>query len=45
MSVTGERGGTPQRVSTALSEIVTGMATAIAINAAVVRQQATVTVT
>jgi len=38
MSVTGERGGTPQRVSTALSDIVTGMAAAIAINAALVRQ-------
>ena len=41
MSVTGEKGGSPQRVSTALSDIVTGMAAAIAINAAVVRQQAT----
>lgn len=41
MSVTGEKGGSRQRVSTALSDIVTGMAAAIAINAAVVRQQAT----
>jgi crotonobetainyl-CoA:carnitine CoA-transferase CaiB-like acyl-CoA transferase len=41
MSVTGARGGSPQRVSTALSDIVTGMCAAIAINAAVVKQQAT----
>ena len=40
MSVTGERGRAPQRVSTALSDIVTGMAAAIAINAALLRQQA-----
>lgn len=41
MSVTGAKGGSPQRVSTALSDIVTGMCAAIAINAAVVKQQAT----
>ena len=41
MSVTGERGGAPQRVSTALSDIVTGMCAAIAINAALVRQRTT----
>ncbi|MGQ4598906.1 CoA transferase [Nocardia sp. R6R-6] len=40
MSVTGAKGGSPQRVSTALSDIVTGMAAALAICAAVVRQQA-----
>ncbi|TQL24662.1 MULTISPECIES: CaiB/BaiF CoA transferase family protein [Streptomyces] len=39
MSVTGERGRSPQRVSTALSDVVTGMAAAIAINAALVRQR------
>jgi crotonobetainyl-CoA:carnitine CoA-transferase CaiB-like acyl-CoA transferase len=38
MSVTGEKGGTPQRVSTALSDVATGMCAAIAINAALVRQ-------
>ncbi|MFE5191441.1 CaiB/BaiF CoA transferase family protein [Streptomyces sp. NPDC056628] len=38
MSVTGEKGRSPQRVSTALSDVVTGMAAAIAINAALVRQ-------
>ncbi|WP_016693538.1 CaiB/BaiF CoA transferase family protein [Rhodococcus rhodochrous] len=38
MSVTGEAGRSPQRVSTALSDIVTGMCAALAINAAVVRQ-------
>ncbi|MBY4108321.1 CoA transferase [Rhodococcus fascians] len=38
MSVTGEKGRSPQRVSTALSDIVTGMSAAIAINAALVRQ-------
>ncbi|MFL4908218.1 CaiB/BaiF CoA transferase family protein [Streptomyces sp. MMS24-I2-30] len=38
MSVTGEKGGTPQRVSTALSDIATGMSAAIAISAAAVRQ-------
>ena len=39
MSVTGERGRSPQRVSTALSDIVTGMSAVMAINAALVRQQ------
>ncbi|WP_106815072.1 CaiB/BaiF CoA transferase family protein [Microbacterium timonense] len=39
MSVTGARGGSPQRVSTALSDIVTGMCAALAISAAVVRQR------
>ncbi|MDF1704903.1 MAG: CoA transferase [Aeromicrobium sp.] len=39
MSVTGEKGGRPQRVSTALSDIVTGMSAVIAINASLVRQQ------
>ncbi|MEU8251027.1 CoA transferase [Nonomuraea sp. NPDC048916] len=38
MSVTGEKGGVPQRVSTALSDVATGMAAAIAVNAALVRQ-------
>lgn len=38
MSVTGEKGRSPQRVSTALSDIVTGMAAALAINAALVHQ-------
>ncbi|NGP07787.1 CoA transferase [Rhodococcus sp. 14C212] len=38
MSVTGEAGRSPQRVSTALSDVVTGMCAALAINAAVVRQ-------
>ncbi|WP_257423010.1 CaiB/BaiF CoA transferase family protein [Nocardioides carbamazepini] len=38
MSVTGESGRSPQRVSTALSDVVTGMCAAIAINAALVRQ-------
>ncbi|WP_051165802.1 CaiB/BaiF CoA transferase family protein [Amycolatopsis orientalis] len=41
MSVTGAKGGTPQRVSTALTDIVTGMCAALAVNAALVRQQAT----
>ncbi|GES17510.1 CoA transferase [Acrocarpospora pleiomorpha] len=41
MSVTGAKGGTPQRVSTALSDVVTGMAAAVAINAALVRQART----
>jgi crotonobetainyl-CoA:carnitine CoA-transferase CaiB-like acyl-CoA transferase len=41
MSVTGERGGRPQRVSTALSDVVTGMCAVMAINAALVRQKAT----
>lgn len=40
MSVTGASGGSPQRVSTALSDIVTGMAAALAISAALVRQRA-----
>lgn len=39
MSVTGAPCGPPQRVSTALSDIVTGMAAALAISAAVVRQR------
>lgn len=39
MSVTGAKGGAPQRVSTALSDVVTGMAAALAICAAVVRQR------
>ncbi|SDG82461.1 Crotonobetainyl-CoA:carnitine CoA-transferase CaiB [Microbacterium pygmaeum] len=39
MSVTGSMGGSPQRVSTALSDIVTGMCAALAISAAVVRQR------
>lgn len=41
MSVTGEPGGTPQRVSTALSDTATGMVAAFAISAALVRQQCT----
>ncbi|MCL3819385.1 CaiB/BaiF CoA transferase family protein [Aeromicrobium wangtongii] len=41
MSVTGAKGGRPQRVSTALSDIVTGMCATIAICAAVVRQRST----
>lgn len=40
MSVTGADGGAPQRVSTALSDIVTGMSAALAISAAAVRQRA-----
>lgn len=39
MSVTGSEGGSPQRVSTALSDIVTGMAAALAVSAAVARQR------
>lgn len=39
MSVTGERNGTPQRVSTALSDVVAGMCAVMAVNAALVRQQ------
>ena len=39
MSVTGAKGGSPQRVSTALSDIVTGMCAALAISAAAVRQR------
>lgn len=38
MSVTGAAGGTPQRVSTALSDIVTGMVAFGAINACLVQQ-------
>jgi len=41
MSVTGPAGGSPQRVSTALSDIVTGMSAALAISAALVRQRTT----
>lgn len=41
MSVTGAKGGTPQRVSSALSDIATGMCAALAISAASVRQQRT----
>lgn len=41
MSVTGAAGGGPQRVSTALSDVVTGMSAVIAINAALVRQART----
>jgi crotonobetainyl-CoA:carnitine CoA-transferase CaiB-like acyl-CoA transferase len=41
MSVTGEFGGTPQRVSTALSDIVAGMAAAFAVASTLVRRQRT----
>lgn len=41
MSVTGARGGTPQRVSTALSDIVAGMVATIAIQAALLRRERT----
>jgi crotonobetainyl-CoA:carnitine CoA-transferase CaiB-like acyl-CoA transferase len=41
MSVTGEAGRSPQRVSTALSDIATGMCAALAISAAAVRQART----
>lgn len=41
MSVTGELGGTPQRVSTALSDVVAGMVAAFAVAAVLVRQQRT----
>lgn len=41
MSVTGEKGRSPQRVSTAMSDIVTGMCAALAICAAVVTQRET----
>jgi crotonobetainyl-CoA:carnitine CoA-transferase CaiB-like acyl-CoA transferase len=41
MSVTGADGGPPQRVSTALSDIVAGMAAALAVSAALVRQRLT----
>lgn len=39
MSVTGPQGGSPQRVSSALSDVVTGMCAALAVSAAVVRQR------
>ncbi|WP_033288972.1 CaiB/BaiF CoA transferase family protein [Amycolatopsis jejuensis] len=39
MSVTGAKGGAPQRVSTALSDVITGMCAALAVSAAVVRQR------
>jgi crotonobetainyl-CoA:carnitine CoA-transferase CaiB-like acyl-CoA transferase len=38
MSVTGAKGGTPQRVSTALSDIVTGLIAAFAVTAALHRR-------
>ncbi|WP_206791996.1 CaiB/BaiF CoA-transferase family protein [Amycolatopsis sp. MtRt-6] len=41
MSVTGEEGRSPQRVSTALSDIVTGICAALAVSAAAVRQAST----
>jgi crotonobetainyl-CoA:carnitine CoA-transferase CaiB-like acyl-CoA transferase len=41
MSVTGARGGTPQRVSTALSDVVAGLVAAFAIAAALHRRQRT----
>ncbi|MGI5132414.1 CaiB/BaiF CoA transferase family protein [Pseudonocardia sp. CA-107938] len=41
MSVTGEEGRSPQRVSTALSDIVTGICAALAVSAAAVRQATT----
>lgn len=41
MSVTGAEGGSPQRVSTALSDVVTGMSAVMAISAALVRQRTT----
>ncbi|HVW33537.1 MAG TPA: CoA transferase [Acidimicrobiia bacterium] len=41
MSVTGARGGTPQRVSTALSDIVTGLVAAFAVTAALHRRHRT----
>ncbi|GLZ07503.1 CoA transferase [Actinomadura sp. NBRC 104412] len=41
MSVTGEAGGAPQRIGTAVSDVVTGMVAALAISAAVVRQRET----
>ena len=41
MSVTGAKGGTPQRVSTALSDVVAGMVAAFAVAAALVRQKST----
>lgn len=39
MSVSGAKCGSPQRVSTALSDVVTGMCAALAVSAAVVRQR------
>lgn len=39
MSVTGAKGGAPQRVSSALSDVITGMCAALAVSAAVVRQR------
>jgi crotonobetainyl-CoA:carnitine CoA-transferase CaiB-like acyl-CoA transferase len=39
MSVTGPLGGPPQRVSSALSDVMTGMCAALAVSAAVVRQR------
>jgi crotonobetainyl-CoA:carnitine CoA-transferase CaiB-like acyl-CoA transferase len=39
MSVTGALGGRPQRISSALSDVVTGMCAALAVSAAVVRQR------
>jgi crotonobetainyl-CoA:carnitine CoA-transferase CaiB-like acyl-CoA transferase len=39
MSVTGSLGGSPQRVSSALSDVMTGMCAALAVSAAVVRQR------
>ncbi len=41
MSVTGERGRSPQRVSTALSDVVAGLAAALAVTAALRRQERT----
>lgn len=41
MSVTGTDGGTPQRVSTALSDIVSGTVAALAVSAAAVHQRRT----
>jgi crotonobetainyl-CoA:carnitine CoA-transferase CaiB-like acyl-CoA transferase len=41
MSVTGESGGAPQRVSTALSDVVAGMVAAFAVASALMRQQRT----
>ncbi len=41
MSVTGEKGGKPQRVSTALSDVVAGMVAAFAVASALVRQRRT----
>lgn len=41
MSVTGEAGGSPQRVSTALSDVVAGMVAALAVTAAIRRQDRT----